>query len=251
MGFVKKPNLPDNKISHVIIGEKYTEIIRPALEERGIKIISCPLNTIVDERVAAHADLSVLHLGGKRIVVSQAVADGRFVSELNELGAEALLCEEPFAREYPEDCSLCAVFVGDRIFHNKYISVLASDPRTIHVKQGYAKCSVCVVSESAVITSDEGLAKAMITQGLDVLTISQGFITLDGYNTGFIGGSAFKISREILALTGTLDEHPDRDAILGFLNFHGVEPLFLTDIPIFDIGCAIPLKEYDGNNNVF
>jgi len=58
----------------------------------------------------------------------------------------------------------------------------------IPVKQGYAKCSLCIVSENAVITADEGLAYTLCRAGLDVLKIIPGCIRLPGYGYGFIGG---------------------------------------------------------------
>ena len=43
----------------------------------------------------------------------------------------------------------------------------------INVKQGYAKCSICVVSDNAIITADKGIAKAAIQNRIDVLEITR------------------------------------------------------------------------------
>ena len=76
-----------------------------------------------------------------------------------------------------------------------------------------------------------------------MLLISPKGVGLEGFDCGFIGGAAFKISRELLAFTGRLDEHPDRGAILAFLDRHGVRPLYLTDRPAFDIGSGLAITE--------
>jgi hypothetical protein len=115
--------------------------------------------------------------------------------------------------------------------------------KIIHVNQGYTKCSVCVVDERSIITSDFGIAAAARQNGLDVLTIRQGYIELPGFEFGFIGGSAWKLSEHALAFTGRLDDHPDKDRILDYLTARVIEPVFLTDGPIFDIGSAIPIIE--------
>ena len=73
--------------------------------------------------------------------------------------------------------------------------------------------------------------------------IQPGFFELPGYSYGFIGGSCFKLSRSVLAFTGTIDRHPDRGAIIGFLHDHGVEALYLRDEPAVDIGGIIPIFE--------
>ena len=78
---------------------------------------------------------------------------------------------------------------------------------------------------------------------MDVLEIEPGHILLPGFDTGFIGGATFKLSAHELAFTGELDGHPDRPAIEAFLEARGVEPVYLTTQPAFDIGSAVPLTE--------
>ena len=112
---------------------------------------------------------------------------------------------------------------------------------TVNIAQGYAKCSVCVVDGRSVITADRGIAKAALSAGLDVLTVTPGYIELEGFDCGFIGGASFKLAPDVMAFTGTLDGHPDRDAIISFLAVRGIKPLFLTGRPAFDIGSALPL----------
>jgi len=241
MGFFKNSNLPDRAVGQVIIGEDYVSELGGALMSLGIGVIACPNNERVDPRLRSHVDLSALHMGGNRLVVSEAVATGGFISALSGLGAEITLSKAPFGCKYPEDAGLCAAVIGERIFHNKSLSVLPNEPRLIDVKQGYAKCTVCIVNENAAVTSDRGMARAMAAAGLDVLTVRDGYISLEGYDKGFIGGASFKIAPDLLALTGTLDGHPDRTQIELFLLSHGVKPVYLTGKRIFDIGSAVPI----------
>ena len=106
--------------------------------------------------------------------------------------------------------------------------------RVIGFRQGYARCSVCVVDENSIITADAGIAAAAEGRGLDVLRIQAGFFELP---------SCFKLSKTELVFTGTIDRHPDRGAIIGFLHDHGVEALYLRDEPAVDIGGIIPIFE--------
>ena len=87
----------------------------------------------------------------------------------------------------------------------------------LEVQQGYTKCSICVVSENAIITSDIGIHCKAKESGIDSLLISPGYIDLPGYKYGFIGGASFKISDNVIAFTGSLDSHPDKDNIEHFL----------------------------------
>ena len=243
MVFVETPHLPRDDISRVIIGGDYADMLRPALSKRGIEVIVCPANAAVDPRLKSHVDLSAVHLGGNRILLSRKVSAESFCKSLTALGAELSYTDEPTGAEYPSDAAVCAAAVGCHIFHYGAFSVFSGDTRLVSVRQGYAKCAACVVSEKAVVTSDPGLAKAMRGKGIDVLLISPGGVLLPGYAEGFLGGSAFKLSKHVLAFTGTLDELPDKEAIFRFLEKNHVEPVFLTDGPVFDIGSAIPLTE--------
>lgn len=243
--FVKFPSLPSNKLEKVIIGEEYAEQLRPLLLNYGISVLTCPKNNLLDRRLSSHVDLSVLHLGGKRFCVSKAVAIPSFVSELSEMGAEIDLRSEPRGSTYPDDSKLCACLIGGNVYHNSSASILKATSGFINVRQGYAKCATCVVTGNAAITSDNGIAKAMHSQGIEVLLISPGYIRLEGYESGFIGGSTFKLSQDTLAFTGSLYTHPDKDRIERFLLSHGVKHIYLSETKIFDIGSAIPLIESD------
>jgi len=113
----------------------------------------------------------------------------------------------------------------------------------VKVRQGYTKCSVCVVDENSAITSDRNIYNALISNGIDTLLISEGYIDLDGYDYGFIGGSCGKISKNEIAFTGRFNKHPDCDRILEFLNARKIDAKFLTDKDIFDIGSILPITE--------
>ncbi|PKM73787.1 MAG: hypothetical protein CVU91_01680 [Firmicutes bacterium HGW-Firmicutes-16] len=245
--FVKNPNLPSGKVTAAAIGEAYADKLCAALEQFGVRLFRCPNNLYVDTRLSSHIDLSFFHIGGKRFLLSKSASESSFEDELKQLGAEIIVSEKRLAPEYPNDAFLCALSIGGRVFHNTKLT----DPniRTLfpsilfHVKQGYAKCAVCPVTENAAISSDQGLSKAMREQGIEVLEIASGYIALEGFAEGFIGGSAFKIAPDKLAFTGRLDRHPDKPRVEEFLSKHGIFPVYLTDKPVFDVGSIIPIIE--------
>lgn len=237
---IKTPHLPQGKVGLAAFGEKYREILEKPLQNLGITPLWLPDNEAVDPRLAGHADLMLLHLGGARVVTS---CGGEIPQTLGALGFEVIRAAEQ-GRTYPADARLCACIVGERCIHNFKISDPANSGfERVEVRQGYAKCCACVVDEGAMITSDAGIAKAAARHGIDVLGIRPGFIELAGFDTGFIGGAAFRISERALAFTGRLDAHPDRADIEAFLRSRGIEPVYLTDRPAFDIGSAVPLTE--------
>ena len=110
---VNVPHLPEGKVGLIAIGEKYRERLGRALDARGIEVIWLPDARDVDARLAGHADLSLLHLGGNRLVSAcgDAVSDA-----LSSLGFELLRVLAP-GRAYPDDCVLNACIVGKRFIH--------------------------------------------------------------------------------------------------------------------------------------
>jgi len=244
-GPVISPNLPGERARAVIIGQRYETALRGPLEGLGLRVILCPPNPVVDGRLSGHVDLSVLHLGGRNMLVSRHVAKDSFIYELEEMGMKPRLCDSPTGPRYPEDAAMCAAFVGKYVFHNPRIScpelLEAAGGRLVPVRQGYSKCALCPVSESAAITSDGGITSAARRVGVDILLISQGNIVLEGFDYGFIGGSAFRASDKLLAFTGRLDSHPQERQILDFLEKQGMSPVYLTEGTVFDIGSAIPI----------
>lgn len=245
--FVKTPNLPNSPVLLAAAGEDYAKEIGAALLPFGIKLLACPNNPLVDERLRSHIDLSVFHAGGNRFLVSDAIAVSGFSEELIKLGAEIIVSDSKLSTEYPFDAALCALSNGDTLFHNlKYTDKLLLDScklKKIHVNQGYAKCAALLISQKAVITADRGISKAMRSEGFDVLEIGAHGIDLKGFDDGLIGGAGFKISGDKLAFTGVLTNHPDKSAMENFLKFHEITPIFLTDKPIFDVGSILQIIE--------
>lgn len=248
--FVLRANLP-HAVRALIIGEKYMDILKAPLARRGITCIALPDNPCVDARLSGHADLSAFHAGGARLWLAPQLKGGAFAGALSALGADIKYADIAQGDVYPRDAQLNIAALGRAIIYNPavaYMPIVESFTkgdacRAVICRQGYAKCSCVVVDEGAIITSDRGIARAAECAGLEVLLISPGHVTLDGFEYGFMGGAAFKLSDDVIAFTGRLDSHPDAERILAFLARRGISPVYLTDIPAFDIGGAIPLTE--------
>lgn len=228
----------------LIVGECYAARLSPALESFGVRVIPCPINPYVDARLSYHSDLSVYHVGGKCFYLARHLRESELAKELEHLGASVRFSKARQGGEYPLDASLCALPLGDAVYHNAKICdelIVQSTSRFENIKQGYAKCAVCPVSSDAAITADKGVARVLEKNGVRVLQVLPGGILLDGFDEGFIGGAAFKIAPDVLAFTGSLDLHPDKEKIEEFLSECGVRPEYLTAGQAFDIGSAFPI----------
>ena len=235
------PNLPRSAVKKLLIGEKYADL-SPVLRTFGVETLLFPDIPEVDPRLSGHVDLAVLsykdklYLGGR--------AGERAAKMLGQLGFSVEL-RQISGPDYPQDAAFNACVLGDRIVHNRDFSVLSGCGGLIHVRQGYAKCNICPITDCALITSDAGVARACRAEGLEVLQIQPGYIRLPGFDTGFIGGSAFLLAPDLLAFTGRLTGHPDCERIMRFLAAHQIKAVTLSNDPIVDIGSAVLLTESD------
>ena len=252
--FVIKCNLPlDAEL--VLIGEKYLPLLQKPLENLCVEVLAVPDNKCVDVRLSSHADLSVFHGGGEHLFLANCLQDTDFAENLSKIGCKLNFCAVNQAKKYPFDAFLNICGIGNSFIYSPkvsdevVISFLAGQGRSaIACKQGYCRCSVCVVDEKAIICADKGINAACRNRGFDVLEIQPGFVELSGFEYGFIGGAAFKLGADKLAFTGTLDYHPNKWEILDFLKKHQVSPIFLTNAPIFDIGSAVSITEKQRKN---
>ena len=226
--WIKNANLPQNKVSEVIISD-YKPIFKEVLEEMGINVT---VPKVIEEIKGAekyHADMSVLHIGEDKFF---------YADSLNE----KVTAQKPLL-------NIC--LFGNNVICNtktayKPALELLRDKNIIHTNQRYAKCSCAVIGENALITSDSGIYKICLENKIDVLKISSGDILLDGYEYGFIGGCCGFISKNTLAFTGNVKLHRDFENMHDFARNYGVELYSLTNEKLYDIGGIIPVKEiYD------
>lgn len=199
--------------------------LKEYLDSRGFEIAEFGPIAGLPEGIACHPDL----------VYCRLTEDMLFCGDSARLSAK-----------YPGDIIYNACSTGKYFIHNlkytasKLIAAAREAELTlIDVPQGYAKCSIAVVSENAVITYDRGIAAA-VEAAINVLLVEPGHINLPGYSTGFIGGcTGLDTVHNELVFNGDLLTHPDGDRIREFAAVHGVAVRDFPGRPLTDIGSII------------
>ena len=247
MKFIKKPNLPENRVVSVAISCEAGEAIQK-LDSLGIETIKIPISKWLATPVRSHADMQILHIGNNTIFCqNEHLCTGELFGKF-----EMVPISQKLSKNYPGDVPLNCAVVGKRIICN--IKTTASEVlefayksglEIINVNQGYSKCSICIVNENAIITDDESIFAATGKFLNDVLFVSKGSVALKGYNYGFIGGCCGKIDNNELAFNGRLESHNDFNKILDFLVRNNVKCVELTNNRLSDIGSIIPLCQTD------
>ena len=229
----------------IVIDSRASDDSVKTLSDLGYKLIYIPSNKCFDNPICAHPDIFMTKIKDTWFV-------DRSVKELFIFCDDMYFCDrgtgDVTAIKYPNDCSFNCVSVGDSLICNKNIThseILNFSEKNgmniIHVNQGYTKCSTCKITENAIITEDTNIHNAAMKNGIDSLLIEKGFVRLDGYNYGFIGGAAGLIENNLLAVNGNINKHPNSKEILEFCSKHKVKVLNLNQNQLYDIGSILKL----------
>lgn len=253
MRYVVSPNLPQNPVRVVLLGQDAAEIeggaITRHLEKQSIHAILVPRCKELSRPLASHPDMLCHHLGGDKILVYRGIADV-LAPQLEKYGFSIAVSRRTLKPRYPDDVALNAAVLGSTaLFRNGHIDeqllsfFRLKSMKTVDVRQGYAKCSVFIVDEKSLITSDPSIRKKAAEIGFDVLFIEKAHIGLPGLDYGFIGGCGGLLSKKTACFAGEIETHPDYKRIHDFLAARGIKPVSLCSGPLNDIGGILPIME--------
>ncbi|ABP67891.1 hypothetical protein Csac_2313 [Caldicellulosiruptor saccharolyticus DSM 8903] len=247
MRYLKFPYLPSKKVTHVLIDKRAYDKTVYILEDLKIEAIFCEESNDVYNAISSHPDIFYFHYEDN-LIFAAPNSPKKTTDELCKLGFNIIFGERNVSKKYPGDIGYNLARIGNFVFHNfrftdkiilKYIE--KDNLRKIHVNQGYSKCSILIINERAIITSDKKIYKKALENNIDALLIVPGFIKLEGLNYGFIGGCGGLIDKDVLIFNGDISKHPDYSKIKEFLNKYKIECLCVEGFELSDIGSIIPL----------
>jgi len=194
----------------------------------------------VSAPISSHADVLYKKVSDNEIIVSSCQKanfgllrqNGYIITEFNEL--KPGYKTESYLNYIDNDkyiiCNNKTVFIDKN--NNKKI---------INVNQGYTRCSCIEINSDCYITDDESIYNSLVENKIDCLKIKKGFIKLDGYNYGFIGGASVKLSDNELLFFGDISDKEEKDKIVSYLNKRNIKAIFIENKKLTDIGSAIIL----------
>ena len=220
-----------------------------SLEALGfLPVLLPPHRALRESAVASHTDIILFSLGDLSVVSKKYIEDNpKVYSYLNlAFGKSNVILSGAEAKEgYPAEAAFNALRIGSRLFFRPD-DIAPEIPRLSeekglslhHVRQGYPACVTLGVSDSAAITSDCGMARAMRSAGVDVLLIGDSQnIKLPPYGNGFLGGAAGSYKDDIF-FVGDLSCHPEHNSIKDFIESHGKRAISLMpgEGSLYDVG---------------
>ena len=252
MKFTKKPFVVEGTLALALVDKRLPKSMEEDLSRRNIELIKTIGCDGVNESINCHPDICICNLGNGDIVVEPSMYN-RYESLLKKYKFNVIKGETRLKGKYPHDIAYNVAIVGDYAIHNfkhtdkKIIEFIDNKGlKKINVEQGYTKCSICIVDDKSVITSDKGIYNKVNETEIDCLLIEPGYIELFDMNYGFIGGCSGLISKSELSFFGDIRKHPNYDDIRGFLDEKEKEIVIFGKEELVDLGSLIPLMtRYD------
>ncbi len=206
------------------------------------KIGNVFLSTVVDiadKSVSTHPDMQIHFVSDSIAFCEPTVFD-----YYKEVLPEHIVQKKgifKIGRTYPENCAYNIARVGRFVLCNtKYAEKGILDYynthnfKIINIKQGYAKCNICPISNEKFITEDMGIHKTTLNvSGLTAIPIRVGEVCLSGFDYGFIGGAS-GISEDSVLFTGPVSEN-----IIDIIKGTGRHIVSLSSDKLFDLGSII------------
>jgi hypothetical protein len=237
----------ENKTIAVIDYRADSEIIEN-LKKLNIHVLTTRKHEVLAEPVNGHPDMVMFQENYVGIIVSPEEYD-YYMEKLLSFNIDISKGCRKLEKKYPENICYNGLLIGACFFHKldstdeKILNSMDERKiKCINVSQGYTKCSTVNMGKKGIITSDNGIWKVAREEGIDALLISHGYIGLNGYDYGFIGGATGFVDNK-LYFTGSIKKHPDCRKIMNFLNERNIETVFLSEKNIYDLGTIIFLKQ--------
>ncbi len=227
-------------MSRAIITDKFPKFL-VELEKLGVYIIKNQDDLRLPKYIAHHTDLQVCILSKlkKLAIVLKANPLKEVLENLGYTVYETTILPQ---KKYPMDCLCNAVSIGKYFFCNEKVidktvlnNAYSLGYDIVHVNQGYTACSICKVSDNAIITADEQIAKNAKKLNIDVLKIKPGGIKLNGYDYGFIGG-CYGSDESNIYFTGKIKTLCEFEDVERFIIGHNKNIFELSQGDLIDIG---------------
>ncbi|WPC41358.1 DUF6873 family GME fold protein [Clostridium sp. JS66] len=241
-------------MKYAIVDFRLSDEEKGNLKKLGYEILICPPSNLLYEAVCGHPDI-LLHIISEDTIMVHKDMNKEFVDKLISINFKVVFSQNNLQEKYPYDILLNSVNMPNLFVHNlKYtdpnLMLYVKDKKTINVKQGYTKCSTAIVNDKAIITSDKSIAKALISENIDVLLLPPGDILLPGLNYGFIGGCCGLLNKNSMAFYGNLKNYLYEDEVIKFLEKYDVNPIYLSSGKLIDRGSIFIVNKEDHQNEL-
>ena len=243
-------------MKYAIIDFRMRSVEKEFIKSLGYELIENNFNLDVYDEISAHVDIYYLKVGRVLFAAPE---------RADKLPFAATTCVTHVGGKYPLDVPYNVCIVGNNAVHNfKYTDeviktyLINSGYRLIDVGQGYARCSTFPVDDNSCITSDIGVARALMDAGIEVLYVSEPDVKLktrtnkifekqsqmsfmDSTMEGFIGGAMARFG-DTVVLFGDVNNLINANKIKSFIEKKGLKFHHFEGLDVVDYGGVVEVN---------
>lgn len=226
----------------VIVDKKIPEDIKENLR-KDFHVVETLEHENLSSPLSTHPDVQVCKINDHFVITSPKVYN-YYKKELEKYDIIVKSGVKNISDNYPNDSSYNLASNGKINIHKKSITddvILESIENITNVNQGYSKCNIAF-TKNGLITSDIGIYKKVDIERK--LLIRPGFIKLEPFEYGFIGGASGYFDK--MYFLGDVRKHPDFYKINKFLKDEDTELEILGSGVLSDFGSLIFLENRGG-----
>ena len=218
-----------------IVDKNADKEIFDSLDKMNIKYVKSAQLSKINNSTATHPDMQIFFINSYKAIVAPDCFN--YYRKILPEKVELIKGTKTPIGTYPDDVPYNVAGLNDIAVANKDFTEeeIRKRIKIINIKQGYAKCSLCITGDKSVITEDKGTAKILKENGFDVCEITGGEVELEGYDYGFIGGAS-GFDGEKVYFCGDIKTHKDYEKIKKFIK---KEIVCLKKGKLIDIGTLV------------
>ena len=239
-------------MEYIIIDKRMRNIEKNTLKYLGYRLVEIEKSENVYSEISSHVDIFTTKIGDTLIVEKSKYDDLVFMLKNTEYNI--ISGKEEVGLNYPDDIKYNVCIVGNYAVHNfkytdKTVLKLLNDNsyELINVEQGYTNCSIAVIDDSSVITTDKKIAEKLIANNISVLLLDYvpDIKLKDEYGnysnmTGFIGGAIARVDNNIV-IFGDLEKIDRNNKIREFITKRNLKIIEFKDLDVIDYGGIVEI----------
>ena len=234
-------------MEYILIDKRMRNVEKNMLKYLGYKLVPIETSNNVYAEISSHVDIFTTKIGDTLIVEKSKYDDLVFM--LKDTEYNIISGKENVEMKYPNDIKYNVCIIGNYAVHNfKYTDKVVlkelkeNGYELINVEQGYTNCSVAVIDESSVITTDRKIAEKLIANNISVLLLdyTPDIKLKDEYGNysnmnGFIGGAIGRVDNNIIVF-GDLNKIDRENKIRDFIKIRNLKLIYFKDLDVIDYG---------------
>ena len=234
-------------MEYILIDKRMRNVEKNMLKYLGYKLVPIETSNNVYAEISSHVDIFTTKIGDTLIVEKSKYDDLVFM--LKDTEYNIISGKENVEMKYPNDIKYNVCIIGNYAVHNfKYTDKVVlkelkeNGYELINVEQGYTNCSVAVIDESSVITTDRKIAEKLIANNISVLLLDYipDIKLKDEYGNysnmnGFIGGAIGRVDNNIIVF-GDLNKIDRENKIRDFIKIRNLKLIDFKDLDVIDYG---------------